>query len=67
MAQTTTKWGADTPVSEPQPLRDGQHGLVSLGPGWVFTDKGFFPDLTEEASEIVFAPTYAPERPSRSG
>lgn len=59
---TTNQWGADVPVSMPQPLPDGLVGQVPMG-GFTMTERGLFPDLTQADHERLSRPTFAPYQP----
>ncbi|MEU6362276.1 hypothetical protein [Streptomyces albidoflavus] len=58
------QWGADTPVSMPQPLPSGVEGIVPMG-GFVMTESGLFPDLSAADHERLARPTFAPYDPLR--
>lgn len=53
----TQDWGADVPVSMPEP--PAEQGLVPMY-GFVFTASGLFHDLTQAEHERLSLPTYAP-------
>ncbi|MEU9405612.1 hypothetical protein AB0E08_07895 [Streptomyces sp. NPDC048281] len=56
------QWGADVPVSMPQPLRADQEGIVAMG-GFVMTVDGLFPDMSAADHERLSTPSYAPYNP----
>lgn len=56
------QWGADVPVSMPQPLRADQEALVPMG-GFAMTIDGLFPDLSAADHERLAIPVYAPYDP----
>lgn len=56
------QWGADVPVSMPQPLRADQAALVPMG-GFVMTLDGLFPDMSAADHERLATPAYAPYDP----
>lgn len=56
------QWGADVPVSMPQPLRADQEAVVSMG-GFVMTIDGLFPDMSAADHERLATPSYAPFDP----
>lgn len=56
------QWGADVPVSLPQPLPQDSPGLVPMG-GFTMTRYGLFPDLSEADHERLSHPFYAPYEP----
>lgn len=53
------QWGADVPVSMPQPLRADQVPLVPMN-GFVMTIDGLFPDMSAADHERLATPVYAP-------
>lgn len=57
-----SQWGADVPISMPQPLRPGQEALVPMG-GFVMTIDGLFPDMSAADYERLSTPAYAPYDP----
>jgi len=59
------QWGADVPISMPQPLRSDQEALVPMGGGFVMTLDGLFPDMSAADHERLATPTYAPFDPRR--
>ncbi|MGA5598419.1 hypothetical protein ACPCSE_29715 [Streptomyces cellulosae] len=56
------QWGADVPISMPQPLRRDQVSLVPMG-GFTMTVDGLFPDLSSADAERLSTPAYAPYDP----
>jgi hypothetical protein len=56
------QWGADVPVSMPQPLRADQEAIVAMG-GFVMTLDGLFPDMSAADHERLSTPVYAPFNP----
>jgi len=56
------QWGADVPISMPQPLRADQEGIVAMG-GFVMTVDGLFPDMSTADHERLSRPSYAPFNP----
>lgn len=59
-----TQWGADVPVSMPQPLPPDVEGIVPMG-GFVMTESGLFPDLSAADHERLSRPAYAPFDPQQ--
>lgn len=57
------QWGADVPISMPQPLRADQEAIVPMG-GFVMTPDGLFPDLSAADHERLGTPVYAPYNPT---
>lgn len=55
-------WGADVPVSLPQPLDEDNTGLVPMD-GFCFTLNGLFFDLSQADHARIAVPTFAPDRP----
>lgn len=53
-------WGADGPISTPEPLATRDVQMVSFG-GLAFTPMGLVFDLTEVDREEHYAPRYGPE------
>lgn len=56
------QWGADVPVSMPQPLPSGIASIVPMD-GFTMTEFGLFHDLTAADHERLATPTYAPQDP----
>lgn len=56
------QWGADVPISMPQPLRPDQEPLIPMG-GFVMTLDGLFPDMSAADHERLATPVYAPYNP----
>lgn len=56
------QWGADVPVSMPQPLRADQVALVPMN-GFVMTLDGLWPDMSAADHERLATPAYAPYDP----
>lgn len=59
---TTSQWGADVPVSMPQPLPAGLAGQVPMG-GFTMTELGLFHDLSRADHERLTRPAFAPYNP----
>lgn len=57
-------WGADVPVSMPQPLDEANPGLVPMD-GFCFTSAGLAHDLSRADWERLVVPTFAPEIPTQ--
>ncbi len=57
------QWGADVPISMPQPLRPDQESLVPMG-GFTMTLDGLFPDLSTADHERLATPSYRPYDPT---
>lgn len=58
-------WGADTPISMPQPLsNDDAAGPTAPMGGFVFTASGLMHDLTQSDWEDMSRPTYRPSSPA---
>lgn len=57
------QWGADVPISMPQPLRADQEGIVPMG-GFVMTADGLWPDMSRADHERLATPYYAPYNPT---
>jgi hypothetical protein len=57
------QWGADVPVSMPQPLRADQEAIVPMG-GFVMTLDGLFPDMSAADHERLATPSYMPYSPA---
>lgn len=55
-------WGADVPVSLPQPLSGDNPALVPMD-GFCFTTTGLFFDLSLADHERISVPTFAPDNP----
>ncbi|GAA1978719.1 hypothetical protein [Kitasatospora viridis] len=60
---TDSQWGADVPVSMPQPLPPDLVGLVPMT-GFTMTLNGLWPDLSQADWERISRPTYAPYDPA---
>jgi hypothetical protein len=58
------QWGADVPVSMPEPLPEGYDSIVPMG-GFTMTEFGLFPDLTRADHERLSTPAYQPYDPLR--
>ncbi|MFE0490205.1 hypothetical protein [Streptomyces griseoaurantiacus] len=56
------QWGADVPVSMPQPLPSDLEGIVPMG-GFVMTLDGLYPDMSASDHERLATPVYAPYNP----
>jgi hypothetical protein len=52
-------WGADVPVSLPQPLSDDNPGVIPMD-GFCFTANGLFFDLSTADYQQMATPSYAP-------
>lgn len=52
-------WGADTPISLPEPLDPDRPALVAFG-GFAFTAGGIAHDLTEAERDQLATPYFAP-------
>lgn len=59
---TDMPWGADVPVSMPEPLKEGAPGLVPMS-GFTMTEWGLRHDLNEATHEEIRTPTFAPQEP----
>ena len=58
-------WGADAPISMPQPLSDQDaSGPTAPMGGFVFTASGLMHDLTQSDWESMSLPTYRPASPA---
>lgn len=55
-------WGADVPVSLPQPLDESNPGIVPMD-GFCFTANGLAFDLSQADYERIATPTFAPDNP----
>lgn len=55
-------WGADVPVSLPQPLSEDNPGIIPMD-GFCFTANGLFFDLSQADYDRISIPTYAPDNP----
>lgn len=55
-------WGADVPVSMPQPLDESNPALIPMD-GFAFTWNGIAHDLSQADWEIRAIPTFAPRQP----
>lgn len=53
------QWGADVPISMPQPLRADQEAIVPMN-GFVMTLDGLYPDMSAADHERLATPVYAP-------
>jgi hypothetical protein len=53
-------WGADVPVSLPQPLSEDNIGIVPMD-GFCFTESGLFFDLSQADFDRISTPSFAPE------
>jgi hypothetical protein len=60
-----SQWGADVPVSMPQPLPSDVEGIVPMG-GFVMTENGLFFDLSAADHERLSVPTYTPHDPQQT-
>ena len=58
-------WGADVPVSLPQPLPDASSASIPMD-GFCFTEAGLFFDLSESDHARIAAPTFAPDIPNQT-
>lgn len=52
-------WGADVPISLPQPLTDDNQGVIPMD-GFCFTASGLFFDLSVADYARISTPSYAP-------
>jgi hypothetical protein len=59
------QWGADVPVSMPQPLRADQEAIVPMN-GFAMTLDGLYPDMSAADHERLATPVYAPYNPLRN-
>lgn len=57
-----TTWGADVPVSMPEPLDANVPSLVPMS-GFTMTEWGLQHDLNEATHEAIRTPTFAPPEP----
>lgn len=57
-------WGADVPISLPEPLDDDNPAVVAMG-GFAFTANGLFFDLSAADHARMATPTYAPLLPDQ--
>lgn len=57
-------WGADVPVSLPQPLEEGNVGIIPMD-GFCFTENGLFHDLSQADFDRISTPSYAPDNPGQ--
>lgn len=57
------QWGADVPVSMPQPLRADQEAIVPMN-GFAMTLDGLYPDMSAADHERLSTPSYAPYSPA---
>lgn len=55
-------WGADVPVSLPQPLSEDNPAIIPMD-GFAFTTTGLFFDLSVADHARIAVPTFAPDRP----
>lgn len=60
-------WGADVPISMPQPIKSNNKRYLELGPGFAFTENGLAHDLYEVDREEMFAPYWQPNTDPRHG
>jgi hypothetical protein len=56
-------WGADVPVSMPQPLDESNPGIVPMD-GFCFTYNGLYHDLSQADWARMAIPTFAPVSPA---
>lgn len=56
-------WGADVPISMPQPLDDSNPALIPMD-GFTFTWNGLAHDLSQADWEARAIPTFAPRQPT---
>lgn len=56
---TASQWGADVPVSLPQPLPSDLIGQIPMG-GFTMTVMGLFADLSAADHERMSRPSFAP-------
>lgn len=59
----SNQWGADVPISMPQPLPQGYESVVPMD-GFTMTHLGLFHDLTSADHERLSRPSYAPHDPT---
>lgn len=59
---TVNSWGADVPVSMPQPLPAGLAHQIPMG-GFTMTEQGLFHDITRADYERMSRPTFTPYNP----
>lgn len=57
-------WGSDVPVSLPQPLDEGNPGIIPMD-GFCFTANGLAFDLSQADYSRIATPTFAPEDPQQ--
>lgn len=57
------QWGADVPVSMPQPLPAGLVSMIPMG-GFTMTVNGLFADMNDAEHERASRPTFAPRNPA---
>lgn len=57
-------WGADVPVSLPQPLAEDNPGVIPMD-GFCFTESGLFFDLSAADYARISTPSYAPVQPKQ--
>jgi hypothetical protein len=62
MADSTTPWGCDVPISMPEPVEINPDASADMG-SHVFTEDGLFIAVNRATLQETYAPTYAP--PSR--
>lgn len=55
-------WGADVPISLPQPLTEDNPGIVPMD-GFCFTASGLFHDLSQVDFDRISTPAFAPDNP----
>lgn len=58
-------WGADVPVSLPQPLDEDNPGIIPMD-GFCFTERGLFFDLSQADFDRISTPTFAPDNPQET-
>jgi hypothetical protein len=58
-------WGADVPVSMPEPLSEDNPGLIDMD-GFCFTASGIAHNLSRADWEVLSVPTFSPEIPARA-
>ncbi len=57
-------WGADVPVSLPQPLNDDNPAIVAMD-GFCFTTGGIAFDMSQADYDRIAVPTFAPDNPGQ--
>ncbi len=55
-------WGSDVPVSLPQPLTEGNPGIIPMD-GFCFTQTGLAWDLSQADFDRIAVPTFSPDNP----